>query len=244
MSPREVQHAIALYEGEIASTDAQVGRLMQTLAGSKRLERTLVILTSDHGESLGEHDYFFDHGEYLYDGTLLVPLILRWPGKIPAGKVIKGMVQLTDIAPTALALMGESLPSGLEGRSLVDDLNGSPPRSGERECWIETDHQYVRPENPRHFVPGIEGKWRGIRGERYKLIFIPHDSTGTIGDVELYDLREDPLENNNIAREHPEIAEPLLKRLRAYWSKHGSASAPAAEGAPPDAEILRSLGYI
>ena len=243
MSPREVDHAVALYEGEIAATDAQLGRLIESLAGSGRLDRTLVVYTSDHGESLGEHDYYFDHGEYLYEGTLRVPLILRWPGRVPAGKLVTRMARLTDIAPTALALLGETLPSGLDGRSLADDLTASPSPA-DRDCWIESDHTYVRPENPRHFLDGIEGKWRGIRGERYKLIFVPHDASGLHGEVELYDLKEDPGETHNLERERPELAAMLLARLRAYWLKHGSAAGAAGEGEPVDAEILRSLGYL
>ncbi len=86
MTPQEVRHAIALYEGEIAATEAQIQRLLDGLAAAGRLDDSLVVYTSDHGESLGEHDYFFDHGEYLYDGTLLVPLLLRWPGHVPAGQ--------------------------------------------------------------------------------------------------------------------------------------------------------------
>jgi len=243
MTPREVAHAIALYEGEIAATDRQVGRLFDALSRSGRLDEALVIFTSDHGESLGEHDYFFDHGEYLYDGTLLVPLTLRWPGHVPAGTVVTRMARLTDVAPTALALLGDPLPSGLDGRSLADDLADSPaPEPAERECWIESDHNFVRPENPRHFVDGIPGKWRGIRGERYKLIFIPRDASGAAGDVELYDVRSDPKETHDLSRVRPDLAAAMLARLRSYWLKAGSA--PSNDGRPPDADILRSLGYL
>ena len=126
MPPREIHHAISLYEGEIASTDAQ-------LASLGRLDPALLVLTSDHGESLGEHGYYFAHGEYLYEGTLLVPLILRWPGHVPAGKVSTRMVRLTDIAPTALAMLGQPLQfrPGLTGttfRAICED-----PRRTERE---------------------------------------------------------------------------------------------------------------
>lgn len=241
MTPREVRHAVALYEGEIAATDVQIGRLIDTLDRRRRLDDTLIVLTSDHGESLGEHDYYFDHGEYLYDGTLQVPLILRWPGRIAPGTVVTRMATLMDVAPTALALLGEALPSGIDGRSLAEDLSGRPSPE-ERECWIESDHSYVRPENPRHYVEGIAGKWRGLRGERYKLIFVPHDASGTRGDVELYDLLSDPQEAHDLSRDRPDLAGPMLARLRAFWQRSASSCA-SSEEAPPDLDILRSLGY-
>lgn len=243
MTPREVTHATALYEGEIAAVDAAVGRLLASLTASGRLENTLVILTSDHGESLGEHGYAFAHGEYLYDGTLLVPLILRWPGHVPPGKTVTRMARLIDVAPTALALLGEPLPGGIDGRELTRDLAGESD-AAERECWIESDHDLVHSENPRHFVGGIQGKWRGIRGERYKLIFVPRTSGGAEGDVELYDIVADPFELHDISRERPEIAGALLERLRAYWAKEGSAPDTRALPGALDAETLRSLGYL
>jgi arylsulfatase A-like enzyme len=243
MTPREVHHAVSLYEGEIASTDAQLGRLLDGLASMGRLDPSLVVLTSDHGESLGEHGYYFAHGEYLYDGTLLVPLILRWPGHVPAGTVSTRMVRLTDIAPTALAMLGLPLPSGLDGRDLSGDLRG-PAADPERECWIESDQDFAHSENPRSFVPGIAGKWRGLRGERYKLIFVPRDVSGETGDVELYDILDDPGETRDLSTKRPEITAPLLRRLREYWRRAGAeAGAGEREGAP-DVETLRSLGYL
>lgn len=241
MSPAEVRHAVALYQGEIAATDIQVGRLIEGLKSAGRLNDTLIVLTSDHGESLGEHDYFFDHGEYLYEGTLLVPLILQWTGHVPAATVVTRMARLMDVAPTVMALLGDPLPSGIDGRSLADDLSGTSS-PGERECWIESDHSYVRPENPRHFVEGLAGKWRGLRGERYKLIFVPRDASGLHGDVELYDIHDDPQERHDLSGEKPDLARSLLARLESYWAKNGSACSEIDEP-PPDIEILKQLGY-
>lgn len=240
MTPEEVRHAIALYDGEIASTETEVARLLDGI-GAGRLDRTLVIYTSDHGESLGEHDYYFDHGEYLYDGTLRVPLLMRWPGHVPAGKVVTRMARLQDVAPTALALFGAPLPGGLDGRSLAGDLTGESDVAP-RECFFESDHTFVRPQNPRHFVDGFEGKWRGIQIDDKRLLFIPHDARGEAGDLELYDLATDPGETHNLASERPDEARALRDRLRAWWAANGASRAGSDEP-PPDLEILRSLGY-
>lgn len=243
MTPREVDHAVALYDGEIGAADREAGRLLDALSASGRLDSTLVVYTSDHGESLGEHGYAFAHGEYLYDGTLLVPLLLRWPGRVPAGRVISRMARLIDVAPTVLALAGEPLLPGLDGRSLTRDLAGEPDPA-ERECWVESDHDFIHPENPRHFVPGFDGKWRGLRGERYKLIFAPRDAAGDRGDVELYDIAADPAEAHDLSRERPEVAGDLLRRLRVWWETAGAVS-DSQNGVPSqEAETLRSLGYL
>src|SRR5262245_6171980 len=243
MTAREVTHAVALYDGEIASVDAQVARLLDALATAGRADDTLILVTSDHGESLGEHGYAFAHGEYLYEGTLLVPWILHWPGHVPTGKVVPRMARLIDIAPTTLALLGEPIPSSVDGRSLTPDLRDAPD-AAPRECWIESDHNFIHKENPRHFVDGIPGKWRGLRGERYKLIYIPHDARGEKGETELYDLSVDPHEERNIAAQHPEIAGPMLERLRAYWAEKGSIAPPTPAEPAPDSELLHSLGYL
>ncbi len=108
---------------------------------------------------------------------------------------------------------------------------------------IESDHTFVRPENPRQFVKGFAGKWRGIRGERDKLIFVPRDERGATGDVELYDIQADPREERNISRERPDAAKAMMERLRAWWAATSTADAGAPDEAPPDVEVLRSLGY-
>ena len=243
MTPREVEHTVALYDGEIASIDAELGRLLDGLQRAGRLDSTLIVLTSDHGESLGEHGYAFAHGEYLYEGTLRVPLIFRYPGRVPAGRTITRMARLVDVVPTALALLGEPLPSGLDGRSLAGDIEGSADPA-ERECWIESDYELIHPENPRHYVPGFAGKWRGIRGERYKLIFIPRDKAGERGDVELYDVAGDPAELHDLSRERPEIARAMLDRLRAWWTRAGIPPGASSGETPPDIQSLHSLGYL
>ncbi len=111
------------YDGEIAWMDAQIKRLVDLLRTQGLIDRTLIVATADHGESLGEHDEL-THGLFLYDSTLKVPLIVRYPARIPAGTKYEGLVSSVDIAPTALELMG-ILPMGTsQGESCAARLAG------------------------------------------------------------------------------------------------------------------------
>jgi len=103
---REVRHAVAHYDGEVAYADAAIGDLMKALEDLGELDRTIIVLTADHGENLGEHDYFFEHGAYLYEATVRVPLIVRAPGLIPPGRVVSEQARTIDIVPTVLELAG------------------------------------------------------------------------------------------------------------------------------------------
>ncbi|MBW2498143.1 MAG: sulfatase, partial [Deltaproteobacteria bacterium] len=115
--PPEVKEP-SLYDGEIAYVDAQLGRLLATLDRLGLSESTFVALTADHGESLGEHGYAFDHGDLLFEHQVRIPFLLRGPG-VPPGRRAHPTGRSIDVLPTLLALLGIDPPSELEGRSLL-----------------------------------------------------------------------------------------------------------------------------
>jgi arylsulfatase A-like enzyme len=251
LEPRQVEHVVALYDGEIAQVDAALGPLLEQV---ERLTggRALVALTSDHGESLGEHGYHFAHGEYLYEQTLHVPLIVTLPGLITPGSRIRDLGQNIDVAPTILALLGISRLQAVDGRPLLIPAE-STARSGSaaaREApgrtlvFAESDFQLIHPENHRYYIPGPRGRWSSVSDGRYKLIQIPAPGQEIL---ELYDLQEDPGETRNLEGSEgiAGLRSRLLRELRAYEDyEPGVGTISPGELGPAERERLRSLGYI
>lgn len=126
MPRRDFEHALALYDGEIAWVDEQIGRLLERLDALDLAEDTLVVLTSDHGEEFFEHGNK-THRTQLFRESVEVPLIFRWPGKLPEGHVVRGTTGIVDVAPTVYGLFGIDGPAALTGADL------SPALRGERE---------------------------------------------------------------------------------------------------------------
>jgi len=218
------------YDGEIAYADAALGRLLARLEASGLLENTLVVLTADHGESLGEHGEA-THGIFIYDSTLHVPLILAHPALIPAGRTVGSPVGLTDLAPTILDLLGIPLPAGMDGISAAPALKSKPGSGGPnvegREMYIECQAGWL----DRRWAP-----LRGIRTGTWKYIDAPQ--------AELYDLRTDSGETRNVLSTHPAEVRRLSEALGRIVR---TAPATAAKSEPMSAETrrkLRSLGYV
>lgn len=244
LTPREIEHIKKRYDAEILQTDAAIARLWSGLSRLGLMDRAVVVVTSDHGESLGEHEYWFAHGEYLYDSSLQVPLMWRAPGLIPPGTHLKGPVRLEDIAPTTLDLLRIEPPPHLDGVSLAESLR----QGGMTEVPSATvihlaDHLLVRAENPRRPIPGREGRWRAIREKSWKLIRIPLGQ-GQF-EEELFDLATDPGETHNLISQKPEEASRLRRRLESLSTElpTGTSPEPRTGISAPDSELLRSLGY-
>ena len=237
---REIEHAVAHYDGEVAYADAAIGELLRGVDALGATERTIVVLTADHGESLGEHDYFFEHGAYLYEPTVRVPLIVVAPGRLPAGGKVGTLGRTIDIVPTVLDLAGLSVPKGLDGVSLVPWARGESKEPGP-VAYSESGRNFY-PENPRQKVPGVAGKWRMMRDDRFKLLLIP-DVPGP--QWELYDLEADPGETRNLIAEHPAEADRLRRALLAIVARDPLGN-DRDEPELPDGleEKLRGLGYI
>jgi arylsulfatase A-like enzyme len=224
------RHVIALYDGEIARTDAAVGALLDRLAALDG--PLLVVLTSDHGESLGEHGYHYAHGEYLYEEGLRVPLLVRYPGVVPAGARERAAALNIDVAPTILALAGVPGLQGVEGRPLFTRAGGrdgaATAARGRDLTWAESDFQLIHPENPRYLIPGPRGRWSAASDGRYKVILIPRPG-GEI--LELYDLAADPGETTNRI-DDPALAEVRARLLRAVLDFADYGTGPPSAGGP------------
>jgi len=237
---REVQHAIAHYDGEVAYADAAIADLLRGLDTLGATGRTIVVVTADHGESLGEHDYFFEHGAYLYEPVVRVPLIVVAPGRLPEKKIVETLGRTIDIVPTVLDLAGIRRPEGLEGVSLVPWARGET-HDPAPAAYSESGRNFYK-ENPRQKVPGVAGKWRMMRDDRYKLLMIP--------DVpepqwEFYDLKTDPGETKNVLAEHPVEADRLKQLLLAIVARDPMRNDREEPALPDDLEErLRSLGYV
>jgi arylsulfatase len=195
---------LAKYRGAVRYVDQQIGRLFGWLKEAKLLDDTLIIITSDHGESLTEHDIYFDH-HGLYDVTTHVPLILYYPGAYSEPKRVNGLVQHIDLAPTLYEFFNIKYKDhGLDGTSLMPLIRGE-----KREI--------------RHFAFNEESYVQrkiGLRTEKFKYIFSP-DGVGLCnycqqvhgGVRELYNLEVDPEEKVNIAAESKVVSAEMRKRL-------------------------------
>lgn len=239
-----------LYDGAVAYTDDNLGRIMKSLAELDIESSTIVAVTGDHGEAFGDHGLYFTHDFTLYDEVLRVPLVLRYPDAIAAGTDVQQQVRLMDLAPTLLELAGVE-PGALadaEAASLVPLVTGGslPFLNAFAES---APRRRMFPEQKRVYYDGNRGKWRMVRTDRWKLIKIPHPD----GDrYELYDLVNDPEESQNLFDELPGEAGKLVPVLNAWMRQdpardHDSSADEEAEieGLDPAAEQqLRTLGYI
>ncbi len=190
----------------VSSVDDGVGRLLDGLDDLGLAENTLVVYSSDQGFFLGEHG-FFDK-RWMYEESLRMPLLMRWPDRIRPGSVVEGMVQNIDYAPTFLEAAGLVPPADLQGQSLLPLLaGGSPPE------WRESIYYHYYEYPAVHMV----ARHYGVRTNRWKLIHYYET-----GEWELFDLQEDPreLHSRHADADHAGIRQELegeLRRLRAYY---------------------------
>ena len=190
----------------IASVDDNIGRLLNYLDESGLAENTVVIYSSDQGFYLGEHGWF--DKRWMYEESLHMPFIVKWPGITQAGSINTDMVQNIDFAETFLEMAGLDIPSAMQGKSLVPILKGDTPDDWRKSIYY---HYYEYPG--AHMVQ----RHNGVRTERYKLI-----NYYELGEKEMFDLEADPQEMNSIFND-PEYAkiqtqlEDELVRLKLYY---------------------------
>ena len=156
----DLNWVIAQYDGEISYADAQVGRLLDALDERGEAGDTLVVLAGDHGESLGENGVWFNHGDDVFDASTHVPLIMRWPGEVPAGQRVGGIVELTDVAPTVHALLGLEVAGPLDGHSLVPTWTRGESREAARSLIFDREANIADREagisaKPRWLMAGL-----------------------------------------------------------------------------------------
>lgn len=232
MTQEDLANLVARYDGEIAYVDHELGRLFDQIREMGLSENSLIVLTSDHGEEFREHGSF-GHGFTLYDEQLLVPLLISWPGRLREGHRAKETVQLIDIVPTILDLIGlGDLPGSLEGVTLMRHCTGSEPVSAlPRDAFSQT--QLGEKELYSDRVQGA------------KAIF-----DATSDDWELYNLVSDPGETTNLAATDPERLSAFSSRLDPYIEharrvrERSQREADKVELDEESVETLKSLGYI
>ncbi|MFH0981563.1 MAG: sulfatase [Planctomycetota bacterium] len=216
-----IRRAEALYNGEVAYADAEVGRLLTELDRLGLTDSTILVITADHGEEFLDHGGF-EHGHTLYDELLHVPLMLRYPRRLPV-KTVSTTVGQIDLAPTLCELARVPLEPTFVGRSLLPLIDGSEPE----------DHPVLAQSN--FWGPAIHS-WR--RGG-YKVIFTPRR-------VELYEMASDPLERNNLALKEPVLCESMLKdfRLVLQTATTRPQKSQTVTLSPAEFERLQALGYL
>lgn len=202
-------YVTALFDREVRYLDDGITRLLESLDEIGLTENTIVIFTADHGVNLYEHGICFDHMYGLYDGNIRVPFIIRWPGHLPDGVRLDQTLQISDIAPTLLEAADVPVHPDMEGRSFWKLLTAEEKEGGhDRVISLECTYQ---------------ARW-SLRTDQYKLIWPPGPDGGEGGPQrELYDLRADPQETNNIAESAPAKADAMQSELQDWIAQKLSA---------------------
>ncbi len=226
---RDLEHIVALYDGEIRWVDEHLGRLFGYLRERGLLDNTIVAVTADHG------DEFFEHGRKghrnsLYDEVLLVPLIIRYPDRIPAGAVVEQQARLLDLGPTLLSLAGVKAPDDF-GMPLDEPYRG-------RDLSALWDGEALPP------VPAfgdLEGHTASVRTlDRKFIVELKGDHA-----PQLYDLAADPGEQHNLAARETGAVDAFYTALSRFRHTDASRSLAAPLRVDPrHLQVLRSLGYI
>lgn len=214
------------YAGEIGYTDHCVGQVIEKLKAMDLYDSSLIIVVGDHGEGLNEH-HEMEHGFYIYQSTIRVPLIIRPPG-YSSHRQVDDTVSVIDIVPTVLSLLDLSPPSQVQGVALTDYLFGQPEENQERAVYCETSWPMMYGCCPL----------RGIICDHWQYV--------SSIQPELYDLTADPAQLHNLFNEYPEKARNFHDQLETMLAGHSHAddnqvSAPLDEQA---VARLRALGYV
>ncbi len=243
---REMRERIRKYNSEIGYADHHIGKLLGTLDELGLRDSTLVVFTADHGESLGQHGYV-GHGRHLYEDIVRVPLIVRYPGFAPAGKVIQERVSAIDLTPTLLDLTirrqsQEKVPTTFAGLSLAAAIQNG-------EAIPERPIRYVTFAGKKGYAPKWLS-WMWVGDDRWPLrlgklegtekwVWSPRNKR-----LRIYDVAEDPLE---LAPQVLKPKESVYKRgtqTLKRWFDSTDLEEGETKMTERDAEILRSLGYV
>lgn len=213
------------YDAAIAYEDQQLGRLFRAVDRASPADRTLIVLLSDHGESLGDHGEY-EHGIFLYDSTIRIAWIMAGPG-VPSGTRIHQQAREIDLLPTILDLLHIAPPAVAQGTSMVPAFSGRP---------VPTTDSYEET-----ICPKINMGWAELRGLR-----TPHWMYVQAPRPELYDLDRDPAETHNVITQYPKEYRQLYASLKTLIGT-GNGTAETIVPQPLDTSTmqqLKSLGYV
>lgn len=215
----ELQRILGLYDAGVTGVDRRIARLLGRLEDMGELASTYVFITSDHGEELFDHNRYFFHGSSIYNGTVRVPLMVAGPD-LPKGRRVSAHVQLLDVAPTVLDLLGLPSDPEIEGRSLVPLLRGEteePPApyafmEWQDLVWAVSDGKHKLIFNPQ-----------GTRPRKAPFHMLPEGQGFQIACLEGYDLRTDPGETENLLADFPVTAVSTPEQLPEAFRGHVAA---------------------
>ncbi len=199
---RDAAYIEAQYDGAIAYMDTCIQRILTRVGELGLADNTLIVLNGDHGETLYEHECWFDH-HGMYENTLHVPLILRLPGILPAGRRVEGIILHQDLVPTLLELLGIPSEARFDGTSLLPLIG--PDRSSSYSDFYITECTWMR----KH----------GWRTPEWKLMVALEPDFHFKPEVELYNLIKDPFELNNLAPKEPHVVASMKQRMEKWISK-------------------------
>jgi arylsulfatase A-like enzyme len=232
-------------------TDGLIGELLRGLSALGENERTLVVFLADHGEDLYQHNQYLYHACSVYQSSLHVPLAFVAPGLLPAGAAIAGPVELSDVLPTMLELLGLPPPDCIHGRSLVPAIERAV---ASRDSELDVDGHFAGQAMSEYGDSLVstfqEGSWKVVSNpDREAVPCMQGVPAGfyPIGETELYDLASDPGEQLDLSISHPEEAARLRERqtLRRASLCAAPAAAREAEALPDDVRRqLEELGYV
>lgn len=235
--PSELSKILAGYDGEVAFTDSQLGILFNKLDQMGLSANTIVVITSDHGEGLMQHNWL-QHALNIYEEAVRVPFLIRWPGHIPQGKIVSEPVETICITPTLLDLIGIKADTKLfQGESLAPIFYDEAILDKDRPIYLYRQHYNAHEEG------GDEGKSAvgvkiGIRVGSWKYIEGEEENT-----KELFDLSKDPGELTNLYAVFPDKAGELESQLKEWEKTCLKAKSEPGEISEQDIQRLRSLGY-
>jgi arylsulfatase A-like enzyme len=232
LAPEVVAEVAGLYDSGIAWTDQSLAAFFQVLMKHGLYEGAVIAIVSDHGEEFLEHGGF-NHGETVYEELVNVPLIIRLPGGLHAGRVVERPVGLVDVGPTVFDAAGLRIPAEFQGVSLLDAMSGAD--------------EPTLSKRPVYFEAATTTTTHGLRRDQWKLIRSSNPQR-----LELYDLSNDPLERSDVAEKNPAIRDELSSLL-TNWIEEMEQSGQrrgwfAVQNervrTPEELEALRALGYI
>jgi arylsulfatase A-like enzyme len=235
----------ARYDAEVRYTDDNVKAVVGALQARGLWDRVIFVLTADHGESLGEHAYYFQHGVFAYEDSMRVPLVIHAPERVPAGRRVDQTVSLIDVVPTVLELAALPAAPEIEGQSLMPLVRGEERenRTVFAQTYYGTGLTMLRVGGLKYVLTPAAGPGaRRVRGIPPALVTPPTER------VELYDLAIDPGETEDESQNRPRLTASLRKELDAWLEEQRARE--QTVGTPGDEptdqgleERLRALGY-
>jgi arylsulfatase A-like enzyme len=254
----DMDFLIAQYDAEIRFNDDSVGQLFDKMTELRLWDNTLVVFSADHGEGLGEHEYFFAHGRDTYENQAHVPLVFRHP-RLPAGVHVPQTVSLVDVFPTILDLLGLSPAPHMQGKSfaplvLGQKHEGLRPHHYVMGAWRWGYQTHAVTTDTHKLVMTVDERWVALDAvvDLAASLWLPEEIFNVYHyrrtTREFYDLTTDPGEQKNIYGQHPEIEQALSRSLWSWidatYAEGRNRDAVNPEMDPETVKALKSLGYL